>query len=185
MKPSFVAKLSFRDADSGLVKDHRAQNPGTMGTQNVAAAPQAMNTGNMAPTGQPRAFGTDNHTSDEDKYNKSTQERKAHTQPGVPGSGNQVSSEDTYNSSTQEHKAHSTTSHTTPCQMNPAAEPGLQGRAAQPEFGGGAAGGSSYTQPPVREQAGTQNTNRMGKVDPQVQGMGYQQNDIGNQRSGY
>lgn len=179
--------------DSDL--DHRAQNPGTMGTmgaQNVGAAPQAMNTGsmattgqNMAPTGQPRVFGTDNHASNEDNYNKSTQEHKAHTQPGVPGSGNQISSEDNYSSSTQEHKAHSTTSHTTPCQMNPTAEPGLQGRAAQSEFGGGAAGGSSYTQPPVREQAGMQNTNRMGKVDPQVQGMGYQQNDIGNQRSGY
>lgn len=157
-----------------------------MGTQNAGAAPQAMKTGNMAPTGQPRAYGTDNHTSNEDNYNKSTQEHKVHTQPGVPGSGNQMSSEDSYSSSTQEHKAHSTTSHTTPCQMNPTAESGLQGRAAQPEFGGGAAGGSSYTQPPVREQAGMQNTNRMGKVDPQVQpGMGYQENDIGNQRSGY
>lgn len=161
-------------------------------TQNVGAAPQGMNTGNiasggqnMAPSGQPRTYGTDNHTANEDNYNKSTQEHKAHTQPGVPGSGNQMSSEDSYSSSTQEHKAHSATSHTTPCQMNPTAESGLQGRAAQPEFGGGAAGGSSYTQPPVKEQSGMQNTNRMGKVDPQAQGMGYQQNDIGNQRSGY
>jgi hypothetical protein len=174
--------------DSDL--DHRAQNPGTtgMGTQNVGDAPQAMNTGNKAAGGQPRAYGTDNHTANEDDYNKSTQEHKAHTQPGMSGSGDQMTSEDSYSSSTQEHKAHSTTSHSTPCQMNPGttAEPGLQGRAAQPEFGGGEAGGSSYTQPPVREPAGMQNANRMGKVDPQAQpGMGYQQNDIGNQRGGY
>jgi hypothetical protein len=191
---SKVANKLDPSVDSDL--DHRAQHPGTRGatgTQNVGAAPQTTNTGNMAPgrenmapSEQPRAFGTDTHTSNEDKYNKATQEHKAHKQPGVPGSGNQMSSEDSYSSSTQENKAHSTTSHTTPCQMKPTAEePGPQGRAAQPEFGGSAAGGSSYAQPPVREQAGMQNTNRTGKVDPQAQGMGYQQSDIGNQRSGY
>ncbi|KAF3391626.1 hypothetical protein F1880_007763 [Penicillium rolfsii] len=171
--------------DSDL--DHRAQNPGYTGsgTQNVGAAPRAMNTGNMAHGGQPPSYGTDTHKSEEENYNKSTSEHKTHTQPGVPGSGNQVSSEDSYSSSTQEHKAHSSTSHTAPCEMNPTAEPGLQGRAAQPEFGGGAAGGSSYTQPPVREQAGMHNTNRTGKVDPQAQGMGYEPSDISNQRSGY
>jgi hypothetical protein len=69
--------------------------------------------------------------------------------------------------------------------MNPRAEPGLQGRMAQPEFGGGAAGDSSYTQAPVRETAGMQNPNRMGKVNPQGQGMGYRQNEMANQRSAY
>ncbi|KAJ5355140.1 uncharacterized protein N7496_012352 [Penicillium cataractarum] len=172
------------DSDLDL-EDHRAQNAGTMGSQNLGAAPQGMNAGNMATGEKPRVFGSDNHTSNEDNYSKSTQEHKTHTQPSVPGSGNQVTSEDTSSSSSQEHKSHSSTTHTTPCQMNPRPEPGLEGRAMQPEFGGGAAGGSSYTQPPVREPAGMQNTNRMGKADPQVQGMGYEQNDLANQRSAY
>lgn len=167
------------------MKDHRAQNAGTTGSRNVGAVPQGMNTGNTAAGRQPRVFGSDNHTANEDNYNKATQEHKTHTQPGVPGSGNPITSEDAYSSSSQEHKSHSSTTHSTPCQMNPRAEPGLEGRATQPEFGGGAAGGSSYTQPPVREPAGNQDPNRMGKVDPQVQGMGYEQNDLANQRSGY
>ncbi|OOQ81598.1 hypothetical protein PEBR_42412 [Penicillium brasilianum] len=153
--------------DSDL--DHRAQNAGTMGSQNVGAAPQGMNTGNTAASGQPRAFGSDHHRTDEDNHNKANQEHKLRTEPGPPGTGSQVTSEESYNSSSQEHKSHSTTTHTAPCD----------------QFGGGAAGGSSYTQPPVGETAGMQNTNRAGKVDPQAQGMGYQQGDLANQRSGY
>ncbi|KAJ5455594.1 uncharacterized protein N7458_003858 [Penicillium daleae] len=170
--------------DSDL--DHRAQNPRTMGAQNTVGARQAMNTGDMAPSGHPRTYGTDNHAANEDNYNKATQEHNRHSEPGAPGSGVQFTSEDNSSSSTQEHKSHTATTHATPCEMNPRAEPGLQGGVAQPEFGGGAAGGSSYTQPPVRDTAGMQNPNRMGKVDPQAQGMGgYPQNEMGNQRSGY
>ncbi len=159
-----------------------------MAPQNVGGTTQRMGAGNMAPTGQPRTFGTDNHTANEDNFNKSTQQHKAHTQSGMPGTVNQATSEDTFNSATQEHKTHSSTSHATPCAggMNPRAEPGLDNRTAQPEFGGGAAaGGSNYNQPSGMQPAGMQNTNTMGKVDPQMQGTRYQQNDIGNQRSGY
>jgi hypothetical protein len=173
---SKVANKLDPRVDSDL--DHRAQNQG-MAPQNVGGTTQGMDAGNMAPTGQPRTFGTDNHTANEDNLNKSTQQRKAHTQPGMPGTGTQATSEDTFNSSTQEHKSHSSTSHATPCTggMNPRAEP---------ESGGGAAvGGSSYNQPSGMQPAGMQNANTMGKVDPQMQGTGYQQNDIGNQRSGY
>lgn len=156
-----------------------------MARQNVGGNTQGMNAGNNAPTGQPRTFGTDHHTANEDNLNKSTQQRKART--GMTGTGNQASSEDTFNSSTQEHKSHSSTSHETPCGMNPQAEPGLDNRTAQPEFGGGAAaGGSNYNQPSGMQPAGMKNPNTMGKADPQMQqGTGYQQNDIGNQRSGY
>lgn len=154
-----------------------------MGSQNVGGAPKGMNANNMPPTGQPRTHGTDNHTAEEDDFNKSTQERKARTQPGIPGVSNQSTSEDTYSSSTQEHKAHSSTSHETPCEKGTRAEPGLDSRSAQPEFGGGAAGGSSYNQP--TEPSGMQNANRTGKGDPQMQGMGYQQNAMDNQRGGY
>jgi hypothetical protein len=151
--------------DSDL--DHRAQKTGTMGSQNVGAAPQGMNTGNTAAGGQPRAFGADNHRTDEDNHNKANQEHKLRTQPGP--TGGQVTSEEAYNSSSQEHKSHSSTTHTAPCD----------------QFGGDAPGGSSYTQPPVGETAGMQNTNRAGKADPQAQGTGYQQSDMANQRSGY
>ena len=97
-----------------------------------------------------------------------------------------MQSEDNFSSATQEHKSHSSTTHAAPCEMNPRAEPGLDNRTAQPEFGGGAAtGGSSYNQPSGMQPVGTQNANTMGKVDPQMQGTGYQQNDIGNQRSAY
>jgi hypothetical protein len=104
----------------------------------------------------------------------------------MPGTGNLAASEDDFSSSTQEHKTHSSTSHTAPCEVNPRAEPGLNTGAAQPEFGGGAsAGGSSYNQPPVTEPTDMPSANTRSKVDPQMQGKGYQQNDIGSQRSAY
>lgn len=178
-------RMMVSGTDISSMTDHRAQNPRTMGGLNTGGARQAMNTGGMAPSGHPRTYGSDNHAANEDNYNKATQEHNRHSEPGAPGSGVQFTSEDNSSSSTQEHKSHTATTHAAPCEMNTRAEPGLQGGVAQPEFGGGAAGGSSYTQPSVRDTAGMQNPNRMGKVDPQVQGMGYPQNEMGNQRSGY
>jgi len=181
---SKVANKLEPRVDSDL--DYRAGKPG-MASQGVGGTPaQGTNTGNMPPTGQPRTSGIDNYTADEDKYNKSTQEHKAHTQPGMPGLGNQATSEDDFRSSTQEHKTHSSTSHTAPGDVNPRAQPGPQTQAAQPGFGGGApAGGSSYNQPSVTEPADMPSANTRSKAGTQVQGKGYQRNDVGNQRSAY
>jgi hypothetical protein len=138
---------------------------------------------NVAP-GQPRTQGVDNHESSEDDYNKSTQEKNAQSQPSdsYDSKGNWAS-EQSHETSTQEHKSHSATSHAMPCQTNLQDEPGFDNRAAEPKFGGNAAGGSSNTAG-AREQTGSQNTDPLNKLDPRVT-RSKENPSYADQRSGY
>ncbi|OQE10620.1 hypothetical protein PENFLA_c085G01520 [Penicillium flavigenum] len=139
--------------------DNRAQSSGATNPQMSSNAP-----GNTA-YGQPRTQGVDNHVSSDDDYNKSTQEKSSQSRPSNPEG--HWASEASHETSTQEHKSHSATSHAMPCQTNLQDEPGSDNRAAEPKFGGNAAGGSSNTAG-VREPTGTQNPDPLNKLDPRV-----------------
>ncbi|KAJ5169141.1 uncharacterized protein N7482_004735 [Penicillium canariense] len=167
--------------DSDL--DNRARNTRATGSQNPNYAAQTGQRG--MGTGQ-RGMGTDEHASSEDNFSSSKQEHKTHAQPDPAGLDNQ-SSEDKFSSSTQEHKSHSSQKHTEPCDMNPQAEAGLEGRTGQPQFGGGATGGSSYHDPSAgaREPSAPQKSERLNKLDPRGVNRADEQQNVGNQRGGY
>ena len=163
--------------------DSRGKYAETIGSQNIGAGAQDSIPNNTASIGQPRSYGSDNHINSEDNYSSSMQEQNSHSQPY----DDRISSEDKHSRSAQEHKSHSATSHITPCQMNPNAEPGLDSRMGQQNFGGSATGGSSYNdnRSGIREPAGPQNPDYLNKLDPRVHNSNYQQNNVGNQRGGY
>ncbi|KAJ5215370.1 uncharacterized protein N7498_001777 [Penicillium cinerascens] len=163
--------------------DTRGKYAGTTGSRNISAGAQDPILNNTASIGQPRSYGCDNHINSEDNYSSSMQEQNSRSQP----CDDRMSSEDKHIRSAQEHKSHSATSHITPCQMNPNAEPGLDSRMGQQNFGGSATGGSSYNdnRSGIREPAGSQTPNYVDKLDPRVHDSNYQQNDVGNQRGGY
>ncbi|KAJ5111631.1 hypothetical protein N7532_002166 [Penicillium argentinense] len=153
-----LANESDPQVDSDL--DNRAkQGAVASAPQRSTAGDQGINSSNMPNRQQPYNQGVDNHTSSEDDFSKSTQEHRSHNQPGQYGSdANQVAGErdeDNYSTSTQEHKSHKTTSHVSPCpprtmgsERMPKNSAGQEfdNRAAQPSFGGNAAGGSSYNE---------------------------------------
>lgn len=139
--------------------------------------------GNVAHA-QPRTQGVDNHVSSEDDYNKSTREKNSQSRPSDnSNSKGNWASEESHETSTQEHKSHSATSHAMPCQTNLQDEPGLHNRAAEPKFGGNAAGGSSNTAG-VREPTGSQNPDPLNKLDPRVT-RSNENPSYADQRSGY
>jgi hypothetical protein len=148
----------------------------------------ARGTGNMNPQQSSNApsnpsSGVDNHESTEDDYNKATQERTAKSQPQTGGYGNNPMDEESHSTSTQEHKTHSATSHTMPCQTNLQNEEGFENR-GEPNFGGDAAGGSSYASGGQQPSGAQKNDDPMNKLDPRVTRSSGQAN-VGNQRSGY
>ncbi|KAK5789742.1 hypothetical protein VI817_008865 [Penicillium citrinum] len=124
-------------------------NQGTAGFQrnNVGNAPQTLNPSNM---NQQQSYnqGSDRHTSSDDDFSKSTQEHRSHRQPGQYDQTGTGAEEVDFSSSTQEHKSHKTSSHMTPCTSNPAEGGPISqnNNPAQANFGGNAAGGSSYNQ---------------------------------------
>jgi hypothetical protein len=136
--------------------------------------------------------GVDNHETSEDDYNKATQEKTAKSQP-QPGSygSNPMANEESHSTSTQEHKSHAATSHTMPCQTNLQNEEGFENR-GEPNFGGDAAGGSSYASGGQQPSGGQQQPSRgqnddpnpVNKLDPRVTRSSGQAN-VGNQRGGY
>jgi len=129
--------------------------------------------------------GVDNHETSEDDYNKATQEKTAKSQP-QPGSygSNTMANEESHSTSTQEHKSHSATSHAMPCQTNLQNEEGFENR-GEPNFGGNAAGGSSYASGGQQQPSRAQNDDPVkNKLDPRVTRSSGQAN-VGNQRGGY
>jgi len=157
--------------------DSDRDNRAARGTENT----NPQQSGN-APSNPSR--GVDNHETSEDDYNKATQEKTAKSQPGSYGS-NPMANEESHSTSTQEHKSHAATSHTMPCQTNLQNEEGFENR-GEPNFGGDAAGGSSYAsggqQQPSRGQ--NEDPNPVNKLDPRVTRSSGQAN-VGNQRGGY
>jgi len=207
---SSMAKLDPRvDSD----QDNRAQQ-GAAAPQRSNAGAQGMNPSNMPGQQQPYNQGLDNHSSSEDNFNKSTQEHRSHNQPGqFDFDGNQVTGEEeNYSTSTQEQKSHKNTSHISPCPPgttgggqkfenqagqgfdNRAAQPtqpGLdsnQAAGGQPDFGGNAAGGSSYNENmSARGQDNTENAAPLQKsrAGADVNRPTEQQNTARDQRAGY
>lgn len=95
--------------------------------------------------------GVDNHTSSEEDFSKSTQEHRSQHQPSQYGFDNNQTTggtnEEDFSTSTQEHKSQKNTSHISPCTSSATgSEPMSENRATQPNFGGNAAGGSSYNE---------------------------------------
>ncbi|KAJ5545086.1 hypothetical protein N7461_007390 [Penicillium sp. DV-2018c] len=124
--------------------DNRAQSSGATNSQQSGS--YAPGNVSSASQGQPRTQAVDNHVSSEDDYNRSTQENNYQSQPSENyNSKGQWDSEERHETSTQEHKSHSATSHVMPCQTGLQNDPSFDDRAAEPRFGGNAAGGSSNT----------------------------------------
>ncbi|KAJ5881380.1 uncharacterized protein N7529_000052 [Penicillium soppii] len=159
--------------------DNRAQHAGPTNPQNYSYVPS-----NISSPGQPRTSGLDNHQSIEDDYSKSTQENKSQSRPSDNyKSQGQWNSQESHETSTQEHKSHSATTHTMPCQTNLQNEPGFDERAAEPSFGGNAAGSSSSTSG-VRQPSGNQSTDPLNKLDPRAN-RSNEQSGFADQRSGF
>lgn len=132
-------------------------------------APTSINPKGNSPT---QSF--DNHTSSQDDYSKSTQEKKYQSRPSDNSDQTgQSTSEESHETSTQEHKSHSATSHVTQC------DPQMPN---EPRFGGSAASGSSGAQG-VRQQVDP-DTDPLSKLDARVTPQNAQPR-YADQRSGY
>lgn len=133
-------------------------------------APTSMNPQGNCPT-----QGLDNHTSSQDDYQKSTQEKKHQSRPSDNfDQTGQSTSEESHETSTQEHKSHSATSHITQC------DPKMPN---EPRFGGSAASGSSNAQG-IGQQADRPDADPLSKVDARVTPQSAQPG-YADQRSGY
>ncbi|KAJ5724341.1 hypothetical protein N7488_002376 [Penicillium malachiteum] len=103
-----------------------------------SASPQTGNVGNIG--------AMDQHTSSEENFSRSTHERRSQQQPMQHSSATGQAGLEEFESSTDEQKSHKSTSHISPCTSTTTKnEPIFEN--TQPQFGGNAAGGSSYNEP--------------------------------------
>ncbi|KAJ5608663.1 hypothetical protein N7528_009230 [Penicillium herquei] len=104
----------------------------------ISAGPQ---TGNVGNTGA-----MDRHTSSEENFSRSTNERRSQQQPMQNSSATGQGGLEQFESSTDEQRSHKSTSHISPC-TSATTKNGPTFENTQPQFGGNAASGSSYNEP--------------------------------------